>query len=66
MIFIKKFLDKISAIEGRNTRDLIISLDDARGLRDDINKLIIENYDLLKQDKKTEPVIQVELSGGKW
>lgn len=66
MIFIKKFLDKISAIEGRNTRDLIISLDDARGLRDDINKLIIENYDLLKQDKKTEPVIQVELSGEKW
>lgn len=66
MIYIKRFFEKLSAMEGRQSKDLIISADEARGLRDDINKLLIENYEMTKNDKSKESVIQVELTGGKW
>jgi hypothetical protein len=64
MIFIKKFINKISAVEGRQSKDLVISLADARGLRDDLDKLLIDNYELLKEKNSTESVIQVEIKGG--
>lgn len=65
MIFIKKFLDKLSVIEGKN-KDIVISMDDARGLREDINKLLLDNYQLLKQDTKKEETVQIVMNGGKW
>ncbi len=65
MMFIKRFLEKMTAIDGRQGRDLILSLDEARGLRDDLNQLLIDNYELSKTEKK-EQVIQVEVTGGKW
>jgi hypothetical protein len=64
-MFIKRFLEKMTAIDGRQGRDLILSLDEARGLRDDLNQLLIDNYELSKTEKK-EQVIQVEVTGGKW
>ena len=65
-MFIKRFLDKMTALEGRQGRDLILSLDEARGLRDDLNKLLIDNYELSKNEQSKEQVIQVEVTGGKW
>jgi hypothetical protein len=64
MIIIKRFIDKVSATKGTN---LVLPIDEARTLRDEIAKLITENYELLNNKKATdEPVIQLEINGGKW
>ena len=64
MIFIKKFIDKISALEGKQSKDLVITMSEARGLRDDLDKLLIDNYQLLKQKDNKEEIIKVEVNGG--
>lgn len=66
MIFIKKFIDKVSSVEGRQGRDLVLPMDEARGLRDEISKLIADNYNLLSDTKEKDEVIRVEMNGGKW
>jgi hypothetical protein len=64
MIIIKRFIDKVSATKGTN---LVLPIDEAKTLRDEIAKLIAENYELLNNKKATdEPVIQLEINGGKW
>jgi DNA-binding cell septation regulator SpoVG len=65
MIYIKKFLDKLSIVDGKN-KDIVLPIDDARGLRDELNKLIVDNYELLKQDSKKDTPVQVIMNGGKW
>ena len=44
MIIIKRFIDKVSATKGTN---LVLPIDEARTLRDEIAKLITENYEFL-------------------
>jgi hypothetical protein len=64
MIIIKRFIDKVSATKGTN---LVLPIDEARTLRDEIAKLIAENYELLNTKKATDDnVIQLEINGGKW
>jgi hypothetical protein len=63
MIIIKRFIDKVSATKGTN---LVLPIDEARTLRDEIAKLIAENYQLLNKKSTDEPVIQLEINGGKW
>ena len=63
MIIIKRFIDKVSATRGTN---LVLPIDEARTLRDEIAKLIAENYELLSKKETDEPVIQLEINGGKW
>jgi hypothetical protein len=63
MIIIKRFIDKVSATKGTN---LVLPIDEARTLRDEIAKLITENYELLNKKVTDEPVIQLEINGGKW
>ena len=63
MIIIKRFIDKVSATRGTN---LVLPLDEAKMLRDEIAKLIAENYELLNKKTNDEPVIQLEINGGKW
>jgi hypothetical protein len=62
MIIIKRFIDKVSATRGTN---LVLPIDEARTLRDEIAKLIADNYELLN-NKTDDSVIQVEVNGGKW
>lgn len=63
MIIIKRFIDKVSATKGTN---LVLPIDEARTLRDEIAKLIAENYELLNKKATDESVIQLEINGGKW
>jgi hypothetical protein len=64
MIIIKRFIDKVSATRG-NT--LVLPIEEAKMLRDEIAKLIAENYDLLnKKVNDDDAVIQLEINGGKW
>jgi len=66
MIHIKRFVDKITLIEGKQGRDVVIPITEARGLRDEVTKLLADNYELLQNTSTVEPVLQVEINGGRF
>lgn len=65
MINIKRFVDRIASLEGRQSKDLILPLSEAKLLRDEITKLLAEIKELSSSTKKEE-VIEVKLIGNKW
>lgn len=65
MMHIKRFIDKVASMEGRQGRDVVMSISDARALRDEIAKLVLDRYEDKPQSNKDD-VIQVEVKGGKW
>lgn len=68
MIIIKRFIDRVSASESKVGSNVILPMEEARMLRDEIAKLLSDNYDLLNNKKESidNSVIQVEVNGGKW
>lgn len=68
MINIKRFIDKVSSMEGRQSRDVVMPIAEARALRDEIAKLIIDKY--TENDSPVRPSedvdLQVEVKGSKW
>ena len=66
MIHIKRFIDRVASIESRQGKDVVIPLSDARGLRDELTKLLVDHYEVTEGKKNTSEVIQVELVGGKF
>ena len=68
MITIKRFIDKVSAIEGRTGHTVVLPLDEARMLRDELAKLLADNYKLLNEKEASidDTVLTVEVNGGKW
>jgi hypothetical protein len=68
MIIIKRFIDRVSASESKVGSNVILPMEEARMLRDEIAKLLSDNYDLLNNKKESidDTVIQVEVNGGKW
>lgn len=66
MIHIKRFVDKMSAVEAKQSKDVVLPIADARGLRDDITKLLAELHDLNKNQpiSQANEVTQVEIKGG--
>jgi hypothetical protein len=68
MIIIKRFIDRVSASEGKIGTNVILPMEEARMLRDEIAKLLSDNYDLLNNKKESidNSVIQVEVNGGTW
>ena len=63
MIQIKRFVDKIASMEGRQGRDLVMPIADARALRDEITKLLLDQH---TSPVNTNEVIEVVMKGGKW
>lgn len=65
MIQISRFIDKIAVTEGKNSKDFVMPMIEARSLRDELAKVLAEYYSL-KQEKKTpeESTITVEIKGG--
>jgi len=66
MIHIKRFIDKVSIMESRQGKDVVIPISEARGLRDELSKLLVDNYELLQNKVTVEPVFQVEINGGRF
>jgi hypothetical protein len=64
MIHIKKFLDKVSVGEAKKSKDIIMPIMEARGLRDEISKLLGDLYEITSKEKNKEEVIKVEITGG--
>lgn len=63
MLHIKKFMDKMSVVESKMNKDVVLPILDARGLRDDIAKLLADLHEL-SSDKKDDNVFQIEVKGG--
>jgi hypothetical protein len=59
-------VDKVNLIEGKQGRDVVIPISEARGLRDELTKLLADNYELLHNKTIVEPVFQVEMNGGRF
>ena len=66
MIHIKRFIDKVSIMETKQGKYVVIPIGEARGLRDELSKLLVDNYELLQNKVAIEPVFQVEINGGKF
>ena len=63
MSYIKKFVDKIGVMEGRQAREVILPMSDAKGLRDEVLKILLDQ----REQKNTQPeVIEVVMNGNKW
>ena len=63
MIYIKRFIEKVSLIESRNNKDVVLPISEARGLRDELSKLLVDLYDINATSKKEEPITQVIVKG---
>jgi len=59
---IKKFIDKIAVAEGRQAREVILTLNDAKELRDELTKILLDQ----RENTKEPETIQVVMTGGKW
>ena len=66
MVHIKRFLEKVSHLDSRNNKDMVLPMTDARGLRDEITKLLLDLNEIKSKDKNKEEVIKVEITGGKF
>jgi ABC-type transporter lipoprotein component MlaA len=66
MIHIRKFMDKMAVMEAKQSKDVVLPIIDARGLRDDIAKLLSDLYELTnaKLEEKDNSVIEVQIKGG--
>lgn len=63
-IHINKFIDLIKAHESRGSRDVSMSLRDAKDLHSDITKLLLVVEQLRSQQLRGNEAIQVEIVGG--
>lgn len=64
MVNIKRFIERVSAMENKSSRDLLIPIQEARLLRDEIAKLLA---DKLEERINARPeTIDIQVSGGKW
>lgn len=63
MVNIKRFFDRVSAMDAKPGRDLVMPSTEARALRDEIIKLLADKVELAT--KATE-VAEVKLTGGRW
>jgi len=66
MIHIKNFLDRVSHLDSKRAKDLVLPMQDARGLRDEIAKLLTDLHENNTKNNKKEEVIRVEITGGKF
>ena len=53
MLYIKKFIDKISYLESKQSKDLVMPLSEARMVRDELAKLVL---DMLKMKNIEEQI----------
>jgi hypothetical protein len=62
---INRFLDKMAVVESKQNKDVVLPISDARGLRDDIARLLAELHELNTKATSNAPdLIQLEIKGG--
>jgi hypothetical protein len=64
MIHIKRFIDKIAYLDSKNLKDVVLNIQDARSLRDEISKLLLDLNELQNNKiTETQEVINIEVKG---
>lgn len=63
-LHINRFIDRIKAAEGRNQRDLSMTLSEARDLHADITKILLLVEELRKTSNNPAATSSIELDGG--
>jgi len=65
MLHVQRFMNKMSVVESKQNKDVVLPIADARGLRDDIIKLLSDLHELNsnKREDKNE-TMQIEIKGG--
>jgi hypothetical protein len=58
---IKKLIDKIALTEARQAREVVMPLNDAKELRDEILKILLD-----KQQTSNYEEVEVVMQGNKW
>lgn len=62
---INRFLDKMAVVESKQNKDVVLPISDARGLRDDIARLLAQLHELNTKTVSNEPeIFQLEIKGG--
>jgi hypothetical protein len=56
-------MDKMSVVESKMNKDVVLPIVDARGLRDDISRLLADLHELSNNTEKKE-VIDIQIKGG--
>ena len=66
MIHIKSFFNRMSIMESKQSISLVMTKDDARGLRDEISSLLADLHKLSKEEieNRNEEIIEVKIKGG--
>lgn len=66
MLHIKRFIDKMAVAESKQTKDLVLPMADARGLRDELSKLLSDLYEMSEgqNNSKESEILQIEIKGG--
>jgi hypothetical protein len=63
-LHIHRFIDSIKAAESRGSRDVILTLREAKDLHSDITKLLITLEQLRSMPDSQSQVVEVQLAGG--
>jgi len=61
MINVKKFIDKVALAETRNSVQVVLPLPEAKQLRDDIMKIMLD-----QREQSKDSDIQVVMRGERW
>lgn len=64
MINIKRFIDKVTALDNKKSKDFVIPLSEAKVLRDELSKLLVDYNELLSKKSNSESVVKIEFKGG--
>lgn len=59
---IKKFIERVSSADSKRQTTVVLSIDEARFLRDEVSKLLVDLHDIEKE--VPEPTIEVVVTGG--
>jgi thymidine kinase len=59
---IKKFIDKVTSADSKKASTIVLPIDEARFLRDEIARLLLDLHEVEKE--QDAPTIEVVVSGG--
>jgi hypothetical protein len=66
MIQIKRFIEKVSLVESKQSRDVVIPIGEARILRDELASILVDLYNKSNEKKDAPEEIKLEIKGGKF
>jgi len=66
MIHINRYIDRLKVVESKNSRELVLTIQEARDLHADITKLLLAINELANSKSNTTAPTKIEVSGENW